>query len=101
MPGGENFEKQSDAEVTKSEDGGAKETEEEIQAVHTQKSWLTAKRMAQGELIIEDNWETGLMAEQGSSFWGCRKMDRAWKYLSVSALFWEIVREDDRLWEDN
>jgi len=30
-------EKQGDAEVTASEDGGAKETEEEIQAVHTQK----------------------------------------------------------------
>lgn len=59
--------------------------------------------MAQRELIIEDHRETGLMAEQGNSFWGCHKhkMDRAWKYLPVNVLFGEIVREDNRLWEDN
>lgn len=102
-PWGKNCEKQGDAKVKGSEDSGAKETEVEIRAVHTQKSWLTAKRMAKGELIIEDHWETGLMAEQGSSFGGCQKhkMDRAWKYLSVNVLLWEIVREDGRLWEGN
>lgn len=43
------------------------------------------------------------MAGQGGSFWSCHKhkMVRSWKYLSVNALFWEIVGEDDRLWEDN
>lgn len=53
--GGGSCEKQGDAGVTGSEDGGAKGTEEEIRAVHTQKSGLAAKRMAQGELIIEDH----------------------------------------------
>jgi len=28
-------------------------------------------------------------------------MDKVRKYCSVNALFWEMVREDDRLWEDN
>lgn len=102
-PWGKNCEKQGDAEVKGSEDGGTKETEVEIRAGYTQKSWLTAKRMAKGEVIIEDHWEPGLMAEQGSSFWGCQKhkMDRAWKYLSVNVLLWEIGREDGRLWEGN
>lgn len=45
----------------------------QIQAVHTQKSRLTAKRMARGEVIMEQHWGTGLMAEKGGLFWDCHK----------------------------